>query len=320
MAEPREIAMSIPPDLAGVRIDKALHALVPDVSRTRLKDLIGRGFVTVGGKKVVRAGLPVAAGDRVRVVLAGPAHIAASGSTLPIRILYEDRDLAVIFKPAGIATHPNESCPPGSTVADAAVERYGSDLPDTQGEDRPGIVHRLDRETSGVMVIARTRGAMASLRAQFKARTISKEYRTIVQGEPRFDADRIEAPIGRDTVTSGRMAVARDGGRASETMYEVLERFPGFAYLRCLPKTGRTHQIRVHLAHLGLPVVGDRVYRTRAAAWAGIPPEAPAIRRQFLHAHALAFDHPSSGERVSFEVEIPEDMRAFLGWLRGRAR
>jgi 23S rRNA pseudouridine1911/1915/1917 synthase len=317
-SEPREIVVEIPAAMAGVRIDKALRDLSPGVSRTRLKDLIERGFVTVGGKKVSRPGVPVAAGERVRIVFASAAHVATAGSAAPIRILYEDRDLAVIFKPSGVATHPNENCPPGSTVSDAAVARYGPDLPATQGEDRPGIVHRLDRETSGVMVIARTYGAMASLRAQFKARSISKEYRTIARGEPRFDSDRIEAPIGRDTVTGGRMTVAREGGRPSETFYEVLERFPGFAYLRCLPKTGRTHQIRVHLAHLGLPIVGDRVYRTRAAAGAPIPPDAPPHARQFLHAFALSFDHPSSGERVHFEVEIPEDMRAFLAWLRAR--
>ena len=320
MAEPKELDLEVPPELAGMRVDKALREMAPGISRTRLKDLIERGFVMVGGRKVLRAGVPLAAGDRVRVVLAGRAHIAPSGSTTPIRILYEDRDLAVIFKPAGVASHPNEGCAPGSAVSDALVERYGSALPVTQGEDRPGIVHRLDRETSGVMVTARTHGAMASLRAQFKARTTSKEYRAIVRGEPRFDADRIEAPIGRDTVTGGRMVVARDGGRASETFYEVLERFTGFAYLRCLPKTGRTHQIRVHLAHLGLPILGDRVYRTRAAAGVSLPSDAPPVRRQFLHAFALAFDHPSSGERVSFEVEIPEDMGAFLGWLRAARR
>jgi len=308
--------VEVPEALAGVRIDRALRDLLPGISRTRLKDLIERGFVTLAGRPVTRAGAPVSAGDRIRVVLGEdppPPPLPP-----PIRVLYEDEAVAVVYKPPGIAVHPNENCPEGTTVADALVARYGAGLPRLQGEDRPGIVHRLDRDTSGILVVARTEAAMGSLRAQFRARSVRKEYRAIVFGEPRFDADVIVDPIGRDERNPDRMAVARERGREAQTDYEVLERFGGFAHLRLIPHTGRTHQIRVHLAHLGHPVLGDPVYLTRAAAGRRIPQDAPPVERQFLHAHAIAFDHPARGERASFESPEAPDMATFLRWLRRR--
>jgi 23S rRNA pseudouridine1911/1915/1917 synthase len=316
--ETKEVEVAVPETLAGVRIDRALRDLLPGVSRVRLRDLIERGLVTVEGREVKRAGTPVSAGDRIRVSLPDEPATVLAAEDVPIRVLYEDAAVVVVYKPPGVAVHPNENCPPGTTVADAVLARYGADLPRLQGEDRPGIVHRLDRDTSGILMIARTEAAMASLRAQFRARTVEKEYRAIVHGEPRFDADVIDGPIGRDERKPDRMAVARERGKEAQTTYEVLERFGDFAHLRLLPKTGRTHQIRVHLAHLGHPIVGDTVYRTRAAAGRPIPPDAPPVERQFLHAHSIAFDHPARGERLSFESPEAPDMAQFLRWLRRR--
>lgn len=309
--EVREVV--VPRELAGERLDKVLHALLPEYSRAHLRDLVDLGHVRVGNRVETRARYLCNEAQRISVVLA-PRRVEQGPPAPEFRVLHVDESILVISKPAGLPAHRNEGVKRG-TVADYAQRDFGL-LPALQGRDRPGIIHRLDKETSGVMVLARTTEAFLGVREQFQARTVRKEYRAIVLGEPRFDTEWIEKPIGRDPRRPTRMSILTDGRDAS-TLVEVLERFEGFTHVACKPTTGRTHQIRVHLLTSGLPVVGDRVYRTRR--WNDVlPAGAPPAARQFLHAYSLEFRHPSTGAWLRFEDPLPEDMAAFLRFLRAR--
>jgi 23S rRNA pseudouridine1911/1915/1917 synthase len=309
-----EIEFVVPREEHEQRIDRLLVARFPSVSRTALKTWIDGGLVLLGERRARKAGEAVAAGTRVRVRPPEPPPRPTAEEAAALRVLYEDGQIAVIDKPAGMSTHPNAN-DRHATVSDLAAVRW-PDLPRLQGEDRPGIVHRLDRFTSGVMVLALTEPAMAELKAQFKNRTVQKEYRALVYGEPPFDSAWIDRPIGRDPAHPEMMSVTVEAGREAQTFYQVLERYDGFAYVRCLPKSGRTHQIRVHLTSEGLPLLGDRVYRTRLVRSSALPEGCPPVERQFLHAHGLQFAHPTSQERLEFVVPLPDDMRAVRDFLR----
>ncbi len=304
-------------DLAGQRLDKALHQVFPRFSRTFLKTLIKRGKVRVGGKRVKPSHV-VEEGDRVVLDLEeekGKARISLEEMEVPV--LYEDPWIVVVAKPVGVAVHPNSAHGWG-TLSQWAQWKYGP-LPCPPGEpERPGVVHRLDKETSGVMVLARTEEAMRELKAQFKARKTEKLYLALVYGVPEFLTDYIEKPIARDPLHPERMKVVSQGGRESTTFYEVLEDFGRWALVACMPKTGRTHQIRVHMASLGHSLVGDKIYRSPNAQRFPLPPEAPPLERQALHAKRLTFFHPAHGEKVTFEAPLPEDLRALVSWLRER--
>lgn len=317
--EPPTVRTTVPPVLDGERLDRALVALTEGFSRSRLQVLIREGRVRVDGEAVQRPNASVAQGSELVLALPDPAEPASGdGTRVELEILFEDEHLVVVNKPAGMLAHASERERAG-TVADLAVERYGP-LPEVQGKGRPGIVHRLDRQTSGVMVLGRSAGALEGLKAQFKARAVEKTYLAICHNEPRFVSEWIEAPIGRSPRHRDRHAVLPGGeGREALTFIEVRERFRGFALMAAHPKTGRTHQVRVHLTHVGLPIVGDRVYRHPGALRVPVPADAPAPGRQALHAARIAFDHPASGERVAFEAPLPEDMEVFLAWLRGAA-
>jgi 23S rRNA pseudouridine1911/1915/1917 synthase len=204
----------------------------------------------------------------------------------------------------------------GATISELAVLRYG-ELPALQGSDRPGIVHRLDAGTSGVMVLARTEEAFRDMMRQFRERSVSKTYLALVYGEPRFDSGWIEAPIERALGDTSRMKTAKPGeGRAAQTYYEVRERFRGLALLAVQPKTGRTHQIRVHLASVGMHLVGDKLYKRRGGHLVRLPPEAPVPPRQCLHAFELRFVHPATKEPVVFQAPLAEDFEKLLAWAR----
>ncbi len=305
---------TIGPEHAGGRIDKVLRDLVPRYSRTYLKELIEMGCVSIGAEVVTKSRQLVEEGDVVKIRLVPKKEAAAAPKKFPLEVLFEDNFLAVINKPAGIPTHRGIRQTRG-TIADAAVELFGPDLPRGQGEDRPGIVHRLDRETSGVMLLAKNEEAFYNLQGQFKARTVKKEYRAIVRGTLRFDSDHVEGLMARDARQPDKMRMSKIAGRESSTFYQVLERFENFTYLRCEPKTGRTHQIRVHLTHLGHPLVGDKVYKASGIAW-HTPHGAPKVWRHLLHAHRLTFEHPKTGDSMHFEAPIPKDMQDFLNFLR----
>jgi 23S rRNA pseudouridine1911/1915/1917 synthase len=309
--------LRVPPKLDLQRLDLVLVALLTGHSRSRLQRLVREGAVQVDGQPVDKPRTPVPAGAELLLDLPEPTGaITAAGEPIgELTVIYEDEHLAVIDKPAGQVVHPGERFQSG-TVSELAVARWGP-LPTIQGEDRPGIVHRLDRMTSGLMLVARTEPAMTGLMEQFRERKVEKTYIALCHGSPRFDSEWIDGPIERvPRVERLRVATEEGAGREARTFIECKERFHGFARISAQPKTGRTHQIRVHLSHLGLPIVGDRVYKTAGALAVPLPKSAPSLQRQALHAAGLAFEHPDSGEAMLFELPLPEDMGALLEWLR----
>jgi 23S rRNA pseudouridine1911/1915/1917 synthase len=307
--------LTVPAELAGMRLDRALVRLLEGVSRVRIQELIADGGVLVEGcpgtkAQAVEEGwtLELREVPRSRIRPGGP-------DAIELVVIYEDDHLVIIDKPAGIVSHPS-TVVRGGTLSERAVERFGP-LPAPQGEDRPGIVHRLDADTSGLIVLAKTEEAAAGLVTLFKERRVKKEYQALVFGSPRFDSDWIEGRIGRTPKRADRMMVVpEDEGRDARTFYETRERFAHFAHIVCRPETGRTHQIRVHLASIEHPLVGDRIYKGRRGLSIRLPREAPPLKRHALHASGLAFTHPVTGEALSFESPLPEDMQAFLDWLR----
>lgn len=306
---------SVPSELDGARLDVVLARLVPSLSRTRLQELVRDGRVELAGEHVRRPGTRVVSGQGLSIEMQGEAAAATERVPVaPLVVLFEDEHLAAIDKPAGVITHPTEKYR-GGTISDLAVEHFG-DLPTVHGEDRPGIVHRLDRLTSGVLLIGKTRAALEGLKTAFKERRVTKTYLAIVYGSPRFDSDWIETWIRPPARPGDRLRTAPEGeGRDAQTYYEVIERFDRSACVRCRPKTGRTHQIRVHMSSIGHALVGDPLYRPRHTSLV-LPSAAPSLRRQALHAAAIAFDHPVTGERIEVEAPLPADMRGLLEWLR----
>jgi 23S rRNA pseudouridine1911/1915/1917 synthase len=289
-------------DKGGDRLDKAIMARIGErLSRTQIQGLIKAGAVTVDGT-AVKAGQKLKGGELIRVHLPDPQpDETVMPEALPLRVVYEDSSLAVIDKPAGLVVHPGAGNRTG-TLVNALLARYPqlADMP--YDAARRGIVHRLDKDTSGLIVVALRSAAQRRLMAQFQARTVEKVYLALVERVPRTPIGRIEAPIARDPQRRTRMMVSRDG-RPAVSEFTVVEAFKsGRALLRVRLLTGRTHQIRVHLAFIDSPIVGDRVYGFRK----------PGLSRQFLHAAQLCFDHPRTGERMCFDSPLPDDLEAAL--------
>ncbi len=291
---------------AGQRLDHFLQSHLADYSRSRLQSWIKEGRVLVDGA-AARASLPLRGGERVEVSPAGLTALRADPEDLPVEILYQDAAVIAVNKPAGLVVHAGAGTHSG-TLVNRLVHHFGT-LSQVGGELRPGIVHRLDRGTSGVLLVARTDPAHRALAAQFASRTVEKTYLALVQGRMRSDSGRITRPIARDPVRRTRMTARLDHGREALTEYRVRERFEGFTYLEVRIGTGRTHQIRAHLASLGHPVAGDRLYGAAAS-----PAEFPG--RIFLHAWRIVFTSPANGERVSVEAPLPSDLAEWLGSLR----
>jgi 23S rRNA pseudouridine1911/1915/1917 synthase len=261
-------------------------------------------------------------GQQVSVVLPEIPRQSPRPEDIPLDVLYEDQDLVVINKPPGMVVHPARGHWSG-TLAGALQFRFGPGLSQSGGPTRPGIVHRLDRDTSGVILVARNDQAHHKLAAQFQNRSVEKEYFAIVAGVPGRDRDFIDCAIGVHPLQREKMAIRRDdeAGRAAQTFYEVLERFDGFAAVKVLPKTGRTHQIRVHLGHVGCPVLCDRQYGGRARLTRGEIRRDPAddlvlLARQALHARRLRFLHPSTGQPMEIQSPLPADLEGVLAELR----
>lgn len=308
----------VPPDLSGERLDRALVAFLGgELSRTRIQELIGDGGVTVDGAPAERRAQLVEVGQTIEVREVESSRIRPGGPLeAQLVVVYEDAHLVVVDKPAGTLSHPT-SVVRGGTVSDLAEARWGP-LPRPQGEDRPGIVHRLDADSSGLMVLARDEATAQGLVDAFRDRAVEKRYLALVHGDPRFDSDWIETSLGRSKRHPDRMSVLpADEGREAATFYRVLERFGRFALLECQPRTGRTHQIRVHLTSIEHPLVGDAVYAGRVRH--PLPKEAPALDRHLLHAAGLAFSHPVTGAALAFESPLPAEFAAWLGWLRAGA-
>ncbi len=317
MAQSEEtLSLVVPAERAGERLDRFLVGCVKGISRTRLQHWIKEGRVRVDREVCSRPGAVLEAGwlvELVRPPVADVQDMRALAEELVV--LFADESLVVLDKPAGLLVHPGAGRGK-HTLAALADQRFGP-LPAVDDQDRPGVVHRLDRLTSGVIVLARTRPALESVQAQFRARSVAKTYLALVHGEPRFDSEWIETSIGSDPRQTDRFRVVGDGeGREASTYYEVRERFHGFTWLTVRPRTGRTHQIRVHLSSLGLPLVGDPLYRPAGALAVPYPAHAPPLYRQALHAFDLELGHPATGERMRFEAPLPEDLSRVLAWLR----
>ena len=287
--------------VAGERLDRFLTERCAGLSRSRIKRLIADGAVLVDGREV-NAGYRLRYGQTVEMTVPEPEPPTLAAQSIPLDVLREDDELLVVNKPAGMPVHPGAGHP-DSTLVNAALG-LSAGIAGVGGAARAGLVHRLDMDTSGVIVIAKTERAHRGLSAQFKARTVRKRYLALVRGLPEPPEAVIEAPIGRDPRNRKRMAIV-EGGRESTTLYRTLTRYAGAALLEALPKTGRTHQIRVHLASVGHPVIGDATYGGAD----------DAIKRHFLHAASLEFEHPATGERVRFEAPMPDDLAGYLETL-----
>jgi 23S rRNA pseudouridine1911/1915/1917 synthase len=305
---------------ADSRLDAFLAEQFPQHSRVRLRRAITDGGVQVDGRGAKPA-YRLRAGQCVSVTLPPLPPTGVRPEDVPLDILFEDEALAVVNKPAGMVVHPGKGHGSG-TLAAALVHHFGR-LSSTGGAARPGIVHRLDRDTSGVLLVAKTDAAHLALARQFEQRTVEKEYYALVVGQPDRDRDAIEQPIGIHPYQREKMAIRAEHStsRAARTVFEVIERFRGFAALRVLPRTGRTHQIRVHLAHVGHPVLCDRLYGGRSRLLRGeIADDADdkhvLLDRQALHARRLQFQHPVSGEALVIESPLPDDMAQTLEALR----
>ena len=311
--------------VGGDRLDRALAAALDGLSRSRIKALILAGQVA-GTDAVVRdPDRRVAAGERYVVEIPPAAPATPAAQALPLAIVHEDAALIVIDKPAGLVVHPAPGNP-DRTLVNALIAHCGDGLTGIGGARRPGIVHRLDKHTSGLIVAAKTAEAHASLVGQFAARSVDRRYRALVWGMPRPPAGAIAGNIGRDPRNRKKMAVLARGGRRARTHYELVRRLgpppeAPASELACRLETGRTHQIRVHLASIGHPVIGDAVYgrARRGGRVAGLPEPSRAalagLSRQALHAATLAFDHPVTGTRVEFESKLPNDLKILINIL-----
>jgi len=287
----------------GERVDRFVAEHVPELSRAQVQRLLEEGTVTVDGV-VPKASYRVRPGDVILVQVPPPAPTNLTPEPMPLEVLYEDNDLVAINKPAGLAVHPSPGHPSG-TLVNALLARC-TDLSGIGGALRPGIVHRLDKDTSGLILVAKHDAAHRHLQGQFKGRAVSKVYLALVEGELTPTRGRIEAPIGRDPRQRQRMRIisVSEGGREAVTEYRVLEALKGTTLVEVHPLTGRTHQIRVHLSAVGHPIVGDRLYGFRRG-W-------PGLDRQFLHAWKLTFHLPSTGNPVTLVAPLPADLRQVL--------
>ena len=285
------------------RLDVYLAEREPELTRSQLKRLVGEGNVLLNGG-LPKAGSRVRPGDLVSVTVPAPRPTEAVPEDIPLQVVYQDGEMLVVDKPAGLTVHPAPGHPSGTLVN--ALLALCPDLKGIGGELRPGIVHRLDKDTSGLMMVAKSGPAHSSLSRQIKDRAVRKEYTAMVLGRVESNEGRIDAPIGRNPRNRKRMAVA-PGGRDAVTAYRVVRRYWSHTLLEVFPETGRTHQIRVHLAYAGHPLLGDPVYGGRS----GLLP------RQFLHAHLLGMRHPSSGEYMEFRSDLPEDLERTVEAVAG---
>jgi len=318
MNQEREpIRMVVPGEAVGLRLDRYLAGSGHGWSRSQVARWISEGHVTRNGAPTKPAHF-LQSGDVIEVAVPPPTPSELVPQAMPLDILFEDQHLIVINKPPGLVIHPAAGNPDGTLVN--ALLAHCRDLSGVGGVERPGIVHRLDKDTSGVLIAAKSDAAHRGLSLSFRWRTTDKRYLAVVYGTPRADEGVVDAPIARHPSERKRMAVV-PSGRSARTLYWVRERFPGCALVECRLVTGRTHQVRVHMAHVGHALVGDPVYAGRQ--WRALEDPALAAHcrdfpRQALHAWKLTITHPATGEPMTFEAPIPADIASLLGALRAR--
>ncbi len=300
------IELTIPAAVGGQRIDKAVSVLVPDLSRNAAQGLLETGDVLLNGLVPLKKAV-VREGDRVTVNVPDPVTLSVEPQQIPLDVIYEDNDLLVVNKPKGMVVHPAAGNP-DNTLVNALLAHCGDSLSGINGVIRPGIVHRIDKDTSGLLVVAKNDAAHRGLAGQIKDHSFTREYRAVVVGNLRDDTGTINAPIGRDSKNRKKQAVTDKNSRTAVTHFTVVERFRGYTYVRVQLETGRTHQIRVHMAHIGHPVAGDTVY--------GGGKNTCGLQGQCLHAAKLGFIHPTTGEYMEFTSDLPDYFTAFLRRLQ----
>lgn len=291
----------------GERLDRFLAAAAEGLSRAAAAKLIGGGSVLVDGLPAGKSRV-LTGRERIELTLPEPEPVSAVPQDIPLDVVYEDGDVIVVNKPAGLVVHPAPGHPDG-TLVNALLYHCAGSLSGVGGALRPGIVHRIDRDTSGLIVAAKNDAAHRALSEQLKDHSLARTYECLVVGAPREDSGTVDAPVARDPRERKRMAVV-PGGRSAVTHWEVHARYPGCAHLRCRLETGRTHQIRVHMAYIGHPILGDTVY--------GAKKPVPGLTGQCLHAAGLRFLHPRTGEPVELSCPLPEEFEAMLRRLRAR--
>ncbi len=303
----------------GKRLDLFLAEANLNLSRSQAKHLIEQKHILLN-ERLPKPGARLKSGDMISGILLEPHPISSAPEPIPLAILYEDPSIIVIDKPSGMVVHPAPGNPSGTLVN--ALLYHCNDLSGINGALRPGIVHRLDKETSGVMVVAKDEGSYHQLARQFKNRSIEKVYLAIACGNIRQNEGLVDAPIGRHPDQRKKMSIRTKKGRVALTRWKVLERFGSFTLLEIYPQTGRTHQIRVHLSSIGHPILGDPLYGRKGKPGMihdpGLRECIKRMNRQGLHAHRLGFNHPRTGEKVKFVSPIPQDMKEVLEWLRSQ--
>ncbi|HUW18069.1 MAG TPA: RluA family pseudouridine synthase [Sedimentisphaerales bacterium] len=317
-AAPKQMTLRVGSSIKERRVDKYLHGRFSNFSRAMIQEIIRAGAVMVNGK-VVRQSFKLSPGDQIDLTLPQLPGKEILPEEIPLDIIYEDDDLIVLNKQADMIVHPARGNTHGTLVN--ALAFYSDELSSGLGEFRPGIVHRLDRDTTGVMVVTKNNIAQWKIAKQFEHRTIKKTYLAIVHGTPDLTADRINVPLGVHPIIREKYAIRPEIGKEAITFYQVVESFRGFSLLRVNPKTGRTHQIRVHLSYIKHPIVGDDMYGGKLVyPWqlADAEPAAqdPVMDRCALHASTLEFKHPTTEEMIKFEAPFPQDMQKLLDMLR----
>ena len=293
-------------DQSGERCDAFLARTLPQLTRSAAQKLLEEGKVTKEGK-ALKKNERLKENDVVTVILADPAPVDVVPQDIPLDVVYEDGDLIVINKPVGMVVHPAPGHPDG-TLVNALLHHCGGSLSGINGELRPGIVHRIDRDTSGLLIVAKNDFTHLALAEQLQDHSLYRGYEAICVGGPREDSGTIDAPIARHRTDRKKMAVDWQTGRRAVTHYTVLERFQGCTHIACRLETGRTHQIRVHMAHIGHPLLGDTVYGSKTPY--------PGLAGQCLHARTLTFTHPRTGERTTVECPLPDWFQALLTKFR----
>lgn len=295
--------------LAGIRIDKALSLVFEDFTRSHIQSVLSDGAVKVNGKTVGKS-CKLSSGDEVVFTVREPTILSAEPEDIPLDIVYEDSDLLVVNKPRGLVVHPapgNES----GTLVNALMYHCKGSLSGINGVIRPGIVHRIDKDTSGLLIVAKNDFSHEKLAMQIKDHSFKRQYRAVVHGNIKDDFGTVDAPIGRSTKDRKKMCVTDKNSRHAVTHYEVLDRFDGFTYIKVTLETGRTHQIRVHMSYIGHPVAGDPVYGPKNGV--------TKLNGQCLHAGLIGFIHPRDGRYMEFESDLPDYFTAFLKSLKKTA-
>ncbi len=300
------IQIIIEPEDAGTRLDKLIGVKANEITRSAAEKLIAEGCVSMNGKALNKS-YRGAVGDCIDVVLPEPVKLDVLSEDIPLQIMYEDSDLLVVNKPKGMVVHPAPGNYSG-TLVNALLAHCGDSLSGINGVIRPGIVHRIDKDTSGLLIVAKNDFAHHNLAAQIKVHSFTRIYEAVVHGDLKVDDGTIDAPIGRNPLDRKKMAVTEKNARCATTHYHVIARYNGFTHIQCKLETGRTHQIRVHMAYIGHPIAGDTVY--------GPKKPVPHLNGQCLHARVIGFNHPRDGRYIEINSDLPAYFTDFLSKLK----